>query len=243
MKNCSIIIPIHNEALHLEEFIIRFWDNLGELQKRVIEIQLVENGSNDNSLEICQNLGKKFPKVIVARHIPHPSYGEAIKSGMLNAKGEIVSILECDYLDIEFFSYSLAVIDESKTDFVLASKRHPDSVDKRPLKRRIITYLFNLFLKLFFNIPISDTHGLKTIRSEVAKKLCDLSITGGEIFQTEIVMLAYRLGYHVLEIPIHIYEKRSPSISIIRRIPKVINIFIQLKRSLRRFPDNKLREP
>lgn len=236
MLTCSVIIPVHNEALHLEGFVLRFWNKLDTLQKQLLEIQLIENGSTDNSFEICQRLERRLPGVVCARHITHPSYGEAIKSGMLAAKGDIISILECDFLDVDFLARSLAIIEENRGDFVLASKRHPDSIDQRPLKRRLLTYLFNLYLKLCFRLPINDTHGLKTIRTEVAKHLCNLSLTGGEIFQTEIVMLAYRLGYRVIETPIHIHEQRGTSVSILRRIPKVIMVFLQLRRSLSRFP-------
>jgi glycosyltransferase involved in cell wall biosynthesis len=235
MRECSVVIPVHNEAPYIEKFILRFWDNLGNLRKKLVEIRLVENGSTDNSLQVCHHLAEKLPNIIVAHHIPQASYGEAIKQGMLFAEGRIVAILECDFLDIAFLSRSIRIIEEDKGDFVLASKRHPDSIDRRAISRRLLTYLFNTCLRLSFRFPIRDTHGLKTLRAETARHLCKIAITGGEIFQTEIVLLAYKLGFRILELPIRIDEQRSSSISVLRRVPKVIPFFFELKRSIARF--------
>ena len=153
----------------------------------------------------------------------------------MRTTGHVVSILEVDILNVDFLASSLERIGEGSADLVLASKRHPKSIDRRPLKRRILTYMFNQYLKLNFSFPGTDTHGLKTIRTEVAKRLCCLSMTGGEVFQTEIVLLAYQLGYRVVELPLNIREQRATKISVTRRLPKVINIIRELNTSLNRF--------
>ena len=235
MIKSSIIIPVHNEAAHIKDFVLQFWNNLGRLEGNIAEILLMENGSTDNSYLECQNLEKKLP-VVKVHHIPFPSYGEAIKQGMLKASGDVVSILECDALNAGFLSDSLTTIEQEMADVVIASKRHPQSIDGRPFKRRMLTFFFNLYLKIFFQFPGTDTHGLKTIRRKVAQSLCEASVTGGEILQTEIVLLAHRMGYKVIERPFALEEKRGTQISIVKRFPKVLNIIKELKKSLKRFP-------
>jgi glycosyltransferase involved in cell wall biosynthesis len=236
MIKCSVVIPVHNEATDIKSFILQFWNSLGQLQGNITEILLMENGSTDNSYLECRDLGKELP-VVKVHHLPFPSYGEAIKQGMLKASGDVVSILECDALNAGFLSDSLIAIEQENADLVVASKRHPQSIDRRPIKRRMLTFFFNLYLKYFFNFPGTDTHGLKTIRKNIAQSLCDLSITGGEILQTEIVLLAHRMGYKVIERPLSIEEKRGTQVSIVKRFPKVINIIMELKKSLKRFPE------
>ena len=233
---CSVVVPVHNEAENLEEFVMSFWAKLGRLQPTIVEIHLVENGSTDNTYEVCQRIESELPHVVTAHKIDTPSYGAAIKRGMLAASGDVVSILECDVMDVEFLSTSMAIIRQGRADFVVASKRHPLSLDQRPFKRRALTYFFNLWLKMYFSFPGTDTHGLKTIRSSAAKSLCELSITGGEIFQTEITLLAYRMGFTVLEVPVCIEEHRNTKVSVIQRLPKVTKMITELRRSLSRFP-------
>jgi len=131
----------------------------------------------------------------------------------------------------------MAIFRQGRAQFVVGSKRHPQSIDRRPLKRRVLTAAYNfIFLHLFIGYPGTDTHGLKSIEGAVAKKLCEISITTDEVFQTEIVLLAWQLGYKIDEIPVEISEMRNPTVSVLRRVPKVLNTVRALRRSLGRFP-------
>jgi len=237
MVSCSIVIPVHNEAENLQVLIKQFLDKLGSSRQNVHEVLLMENGSTDNTLQVCKRLEEKWPDLVVAHKLPFPSYGEAVKQGIMSASGNVVCVLECDAMDISFFASSLEVFEENQADFVVGSKQHPESHDMRPFKRRMLTYLFNCYLKIFFKFPGSDTHGLKAIRTDTAKTICEAAITGGEVFQTEIVLLAHRMGFKVVEMPINLSEVRNTKVSIHRRLPKVMSIIKELKQSLSRFPE------
>jgi len=93
-----------------------------------MEIIIVENGSTDGTIDACRRVQQRFPKLIQVRTIPRGSYGEAIKHGMLESRGSHVSILECDFLDARFVSASIAVFRANRAQFVVGSKRHPESV-------------------------------------------------------------------------------------------------------------------
>jgi glycosyltransferase AglD len=236
----SIVIPAHNEARNLESYVSHFVRTLPHDVSEVLkEIILVENGSTDGTLEACRNVQHWFPKLIRVCSIPRGSYGEAIKKGMLESLGTHISILECDFLDSSFVSASLAIFRTNGAQFVVGSKRHSQSIDRRPLKRRVLTALYNyVFLRLMIGYSGTDTHGLKSIEASIAKRLCDLSITTDEVFQTEFVLLAWRLGVKIEEVPVQILEKRAAPISVLRRLPKVLNTSRSLKQSLVRFPSD-----
>jgi glycosyltransferase involved in cell wall biosynthesis len=232
----SIIIPVHNEAEHIERFVEEFLDRLLPAVKGVLrEVTLVENGSRDTSLAACRRLEAAHPELVQTFTMPRPSYGEAIKTGMLAAQGSHLSILECDFLDAQFVAASLEFFSEGKSRFIVASKRHPDSVDHRPWKRRLLTEAFNRMLNILLGYPGSDTHGLKSIETNLAKRLCELAQTTDEIFQTELVLLAWKNGVTIDELPIRIDERRATPVSILRRVPMVFDLLSQLRRSLRRF--------
>jgi glycosyltransferase involved in cell wall biosynthesis len=232
----SIVIPAHNEAANLELFVSEFVRNLPQ-DVVLAEIVLVENGSKDDTLQACYRLQQSFPKLIRVLSIARGSYGEAIKHGMLQSRGTHLTILECDCLDSEFVADSLRIFQNGKARFIVASKRHPQSIDRRPFKRRLLTALYNVFLRCFFGYPGTDTHGLKSIETNCAKELCSLAMTSDEVFQTEIVLLAWRLGVEILERPIRIGETRQAPVSVARRFPKVLGTVREIKRSLRRFPE------
>lgn len=234
----SVVIPAYNEARVLEDYVARFIQNLPTAVGDVLaEIILVENGSTDNTLDVCRRVRQKFPELVRVYTIPRGSYGEAIKKGMLECQGTHVSILECDFLDAGFLAASISIFQKNRAQFVVGSKRLSQSVDRRPLKRRVLTALYNVvFLRLLIGYPGTDTHGLKSIEAAVAKKLCQLAITTDEVFQTEIVLLAWRLGIKIEEIPVQILELRNPSVTVLRRVPKVLNTVRALRDSLIRFP-------
>jgi Glycosyl transferase family 2 len=234
----TIVVPVHNEASNIEALMTAFVENLpDELAAILKEIIIVENGSTDATLQACRRLEQHFPDVIRTATISRGSYGEAIKFGMLQSKGTHLSILECDFLDPTFVVRSIAMFQAGKADVVVGSKRHPDSSDRRPLKRRALTLLYNLvFLRLLLGYPGTDTHGLKSIEGGCARKLCLTALTTDEVFQTEIILLGWRLGFQIEEIPVNISEIRSAPVRVLHRVPKVLNTVRELKRSLSRFP-------
>lgn len=232
----SIVIPAHNEATNLERFVTSFLQNLPR-SVALAEIVLVENGSTDDTLQACYRLQQSFPKQIRVLSIGRASYGEAIKQGMLQARGTHLSILECDCLDADFVSDSVKLFQCQNARFIVASKRHPESLDRRPLKRRLLTAFYNYLVMSSVGYPGTDTHGLKSIETGLAKQLCELAITSDEIFQTEIVLLAWRLGVEICERPIRIRETRPAPVAIFKRVPMVLDTVRQLKHSLRRFPE------
>jgi glycosyltransferase involved in cell wall biosynthesis len=231
----SIVIPAHNEAVNLEPFVRSFIQNLPQ-DIVLTEIVLVENGSTDTTLQACYRLRQSFPKQIRVISIAKAGYGEAIKQGMLQSRGTHLFILECDCLNADFVFDSIRLFETQKARFIVASKRHPESIDRRPLKRRLLTALYNYFLLCIFGYPGTDTHGLKSIEASCAKQLCELAITSDEVFQTEIVLLAWRLGVEIHEMPIRIQETRPASVGILNRVPKVLQTVRELQRSLGRFP-------
>ena len=238
--NLSVVIPAHNEAAGLESAVAGFIQSLPSDVAGVLgEIIIVENGSTDGTWDACRRLELKFPNLVRAVTIPRGSYGEAIKKGMMESRGTHLSILECDFLYPQFVSASLAIFRTNGASFVVGSKRHPQSIDRRPLKRRVLTALYNLFfLRLCIGYPGTDTHGLKSIETPLAKKLCEIAVTTDEVFQTEIVLLAWRLGVKIQEVPLQIQEMRCPTVSVVRRLPKVTSTVRELRRSLARFPKN-----
>ncbi len=236
MTPYSVVIPAYNEGEHIESFVEAFLAGLAEpAREALLEIILVENGSTDDTLAACERLRERYPDTFRVFHLERGSYGEAIKRGIAESRGDFVSILECDFLDRDFIATSVERFSAGQARFIVASKRHPDSVDKRPFKRRLLTLGFNCLLRLFLHYPGTDTHGLKSIETRLAKRLCAESTTTDEVLQTELVLLAWRWGEAIDEVPIRITERRPTIVSVARRLPKVATMISELRASLARY--------
>ena len=202
-----------------------------------IEVILVENGSSDGTAQACQRLQQRFPQILRVESLAQAGYGRAIKQGILQSRSTYLVILECDCLDTDFAFDSLDRLRNQNARFVVASKRHAEAVDERPWMRRSLTHVYNRLLRVFLGYPGTDTHGLKAMETNLGKQLCQLAVTSDEVFQTEIVLLAWRLGVDIVELPLNIRETRPAPVKVVRRIPKVWKTILELRRSLARFPD------
>lgn len=233
----SIVIPAYNEEKTVESHLDEFIAALPAAVRAVLaEIIIVENGSKDETLACVKRLADRHVGLVRFLSLERGSYGEAVKQGMMAAHGSHLSILECDFLDGGFVAASIECFNSGKASLILASKRHPRSRDGRPLKRRVLTFIFNFILRISTGYPGTDTHGLKSVETPLAQRLCTAAMTTDETFQTEFVLLAWRWGIPIQELPIVIKEKRPAPVSIRKRFPMVLRTMGELRRSLRRFP-------
>ena len=86
-----MILPIYNMEKHLEKCI----NSLLVQTHQNLEIILVNDGSKDNSIEICQNYAQKDSRIVV---IDKPNEGVAIarNTGMKAAKGDYITFVDPD---------------------------------------------------------------------------------------------------------------------------------------------------
>jgi glycosyltransferase involved in cell wall biosynthesis len=90
--------------------------------------------------------------------------------------------------------------------------------DKRPLPRRVATLPINGMLRVLLGFRGTDTHGLKAFRREALLPTVRNCQVDRDLFASEFVIRAQREGKRVTEIPVHIAEKRPPSINLFKRI-------------------------
>lgn len=214
----SIIIPVYNEGEFLKSSITNLIKRIKKektFSSLKYEILLVENGSRDDSLQKCKNLERNCG-VVKTYHLGFSSYGEAIKMGILKAKYPLVVIFNVDYWDIDFLKRALELID--KCDIVVGSKTLIPSRDKRPLLRKETTYFFNLLLRIIFNFPGTDTHGLKVLRKDKIIPLAKRCYAQRELFDTEMILRACKQKLVLTELAVEVKEVRPSRYNNLRRI-------------------------
>jgi hypothetical protein len=114
---------------------------------------------------------------------------------------------------------------------VIASKRDPESEDRRSVLRRTATGVFNLLLRTMFGSSVSDTHGMKAFRAGLVTDVVPDVVSRQDLFDTELVIRAERKGYRIAEVPV-IVEEMRPARSLLKRVPRTLKGLWRIRRNL-----------
>lgn len=99
MVKLSIVVPVYNA----EKFLVKCVNSLLGQNVKDIEVILVNDGSKDNSLEICNEFAKKDSRVKVFSQ-ENSGQGKARNVGMDAANGEFITFMDSDdWVDIDYY--------------------------------------------------------------------------------------------------------------------------------------------
>ncbi|MCA9575041.1 MAG: glycosyltransferase [Polyangiales bacterium] len=222
----SIIIPVYNEEAILQTAVVDLIDRLQAFDW-TYELCLAENGSTDRTVEVGEELARRFPQVSI-RSVGEPNYGLALRRGIIAARGEYVICDEIDLCDTDFYRRALEALETKQADFVVGSKVMAGASDERPLFRRLGTVVINGMLRVALGFRGTDTHGLKAFRRASVVDVANACLVDKDLFASELVIRAERGGVRMLEIPVRVLEKRPPSIGLTRRVPNVLKNLARL---------------
>jgi glycosyltransferase involved in cell wall biosynthesis len=232
----SFVIPIYNEEGILHAAVVDLRERLKPFGWRY-EIILAENGSKDRTVEIAKELEAKHSDPadgqVRLMSLGEPNYGKAMKQGILIAKGEIVICEEIDLCDTDFHRRAVEILDSGRADLVIGSKLAVGSEDARPFLRHAASIAYSGMLRVILGFRGTDTHGLKAFRRVALIDTARACLVDKDVFASEFVIRADRGGIKTEEIPVHIVEKRPPSINLFKRVPNVLKSMAKLTYAIR----------
>jgi glycosyltransferase involved in cell wall biosynthesis len=232
----SIVIPVYNEQAILHAAIVDLRERLKPFGWSY-EVILAENGSKDRTVDIGHELAGKYGdphdgqvKII---SLGEPNYGKALKQGILLARGDIILCDEIDLCDTHFHKRAVEILETGEADLVIGSKLVEGSADERPLIRHAASIAYSTLLKVMLGFRGTDTHGLKAFRRSALLDTVRACLVDKDVFASEFVIRADRGGIPIKEVPVHVIEKRPPSINLFKRVPNVMKSLAKLTWSIR----------
>ncbi len=202
----SLVFPAHNEEGRLPATLEQTAEFLNG-QAYTSEIIVVENGSTDQTRTIAQAYAQRLPNLRVL-HEERAGKGLAVRRGMLEAAGAYRMFLDVDLsMPISEVSRFLppALPD---AEIAIASREAPGAVRyDEPAYRHFVGRGFNLLVRLLALPGLQDSQcGFKCFRGDLAEELFKLQTISGWTFDVEVLFIARRRGYHIVEIPIAWYH-------------------------------------
>ncbi len=164
----SIIIPLYNEDESLPE--LHNWiKRVVEKENLSYEIIFVDDGSNDKSWLVIEELSSKNPNVKGIKFRRNYGKSAALYSGFDKAQGDVVITMDADLQDSpDEISGLFHMIKEDGFDIVSGwkKKRHD------PITKTIPSKFFNYVTRVISHIKLHDFNcGLKAYRKEVIKSI------------------------------------------------------------------------
>ncbi len=205
-RSISIIIPAYNEEKRLPRTLEQIASYLDCTEWQFTEILVVDDGSADGTVAVAERFAQTRNDVRVLRNPGNRGKGYSVRHGMLEARAEWALFSDADL--------SAPIEELDKLWMAIAKEPAEVAIGSRALNRKLIGVhqsafreyggrAFNLILRLITGLPFWDTQcGFKLFRGDVAREVFRRQRAEGFGFDAEILFVARRLGYRILEIPV-----------------------------------------
>ena len=229
----SIVIPARNEETRLPRALGQVFAFL-EKQSYSYEVLVVENGSQDRTLEMARQFTQYFPGLQVL-HEDLPGKGRAIRRGVLEAQGSYRLIADADFsMPVDQINRFLPPA--STSDIAIASREAAGA--KRygePAFRHLTGRIYNFWIRWLVLPGLQDTQcGFKCFRAGVAKDIFPMQTLNGWSFDVELLAIARYHRYSISEIGIPWYYNPGSKINVVKDSSRMFLDLLKIRRNLRR---------
>lgn len=210
-KNVSVVIPCYNE----EETLPVLFDKIEKVRiltdrdRYRLHFIFVNDGSRDKTLALLRDRYGNSDYATVVNREQNGGFGAAIKSGLLEANGDLTVTIDADtnYDQLEIPKILEQLTDDY--DMVTASPLHPDGHWNFPLHRfvtsRGVAMLYKIALGKKRQNIYTYTSGFRVYRQKI---LPDIMPEANDFLATaELIINALLKGYRVKEYPCVVYDR------------------------------------
>ncbi|CAN5133604.1 glycosyltransferase family 2 protein [soil metagenome] len=231
----SIIIPAFNEENRLPETLalVRDWV---ERQKFSVEVLVVDDGSTDGTVAVVQEIAHRFPGLRVITNEVNKGKGGVVAQGMLEAAGEWRLFMDAD-ASTPIAELQKLLKHTGKFEVIIGSRYlNPDSIKvKQPLKRRIVSRLWNVVIQTSLLPGIRDTQcGFKLFSAAASQAIFSKQQVDGWLFDVEILTIARHLSYAIKEVPVDWYDSRDSKLRAMRAGMRALKDLSGIRRRLQK---------
>jgi len=229
----SIVIPAHNEESRLPGTLDQI-DAFLRAQPYTAEVVVVENASHDRTLELAQAYASRLPYLRVI-HEDRRGKGMACQVGMLAARGEYRFICDAD-LSMPIAEVNRFIPPTMDADVAIASREGKDAVRyDEPAYRHFVGRGFNMLVRLLALPGLQDSQcGFKCFRGKLVDEIFPLQTIMGWTFDVELLFIARRRGYKIVEVGIPWYFNPESKIRVWRDSSRMFLDLLAIRRNAAR---------
>jgi glycosyltransferase involved in cell wall biosynthesis len=196
------------------------------------EVIVVDNNSSDDTHAIAAQFSDEHAFIRVLTE-PIQGKGAAVRRGMLNAGGNYFFMAAADlsmpiqeitkFIPPELDGYDVAIGSRE----VKGAVRYDE-----PGYRHLMGRIFNLVVKVLAVPGFQDTQaGFKCFRKSIALDILACQQIQGWAFDVELLFIAQKRGYQIVEVPIHWYFRENSRISPLKDAMDMFQEVVRIRRN------------
>jgi glycosyltransferase involved in cell wall biosynthesis len=201
LTSVTAMFPAFNDAGTIPSMVIQAMKVLPLLADDY-EVVVVNDGSQDYTAEVLEELTKLYPRLRVVTHPRNRGYGAALRTGFAHAAMDWIFYTDGD---AQYDPHELALLAEALRDGVDVVNGYKISRSD-PLHRVIIGRLYHHTVRLVFGLPLRDTDcDFRLFRRDVFERV-RLESDSGTI-ALEMVKKFADAGCRFAEVPVHHFHR------------------------------------
>ena len=231
----DLVIPVYNEEIDLEPCVRRLHEHLTSSFPYAFRLTVADNASTDATLAIAHRLSVELPDVTVV-HLDEKGRGRALRTVWLASDAAVLAYTDVDLsTDLNALLPLVAPLITGHSDLALGTRLARGSRVVRGTKRELISRGYNLLLRGTLATRFSDAQcGFKAIRADVARRLLPLVEDTGWFFDTELLVLAERVGLRMHEVPVDWVDDPDSRVDIVSTAVADLRGIVRVGRALAR---------
>jgi glycosyltransferase involved in cell wall biosynthesis len=218
LDSLSVVIPAYNEERRLPATLQAVFAFLGPRSLPFLEVIVVDDGSRDGTADLVQRAVSQYPGLRLVQNPGNRGKGYAIRHGMREALGDWVLFTDADLsAPIEELDKLCAAVTREDAAGAIGSR----ALDRKLVGKRQSVFreasgrFFNLFTRAVTGLSYRDTQcGFKLFNRAAARAVSSRQQIEGFGFDVEILFIARKHGFRILEVPIRWFNVEGTKVSL-----------------------------
>ena len=239
VRDWSVVIPAYNEAMRLPAYlkeVVAYFDG----RDQSYEVVVVDDGSRDATADCVRELARLHPSVRLHALPENRGKGCAVRTGMTVASGALRLMADADGGTPIVEVKRLEAAMQAGADLAVGSRALPDPsvVVRARTHRKLSGQVWSRLVRALGVSGVVDTQcGFKLFRGPVADDLFRPLRTEGFGFDVELLLLARRRGYRIVEVPINWTDQPGSKVGVLKDGPRMLAQIVAARLRLALTPD------
>jgi len=229
----NVTIPVYNEEKTLAANVRTVVEFLKTNCPYDHEVVIANNGSTDRTQTVAEELVGKY-SVVRVMTLPRPGRGLALTTAWSASHADVLSYMDCDLSsDLAAFPKLIEPLIQKVFDLSVGSRLLEPSMTSRGLKREVLSRGYNLLLRGLFRTRFSDAQcGFKAMTRNAANELLPLVKDGGWFWDTELLVLAERLGFRIHNLAVRWVDDPDSKVRVVTAVITTMTALARLRMKL-----------